>query len=486
MLYSLFLTILIAVFVSIEIYFLGKHLSITSKIYKFNESTSIVIGAILYFVITFFTFFIFVWIQPTILYYVVVFFIKELIQITFLFLRRDVFKGMKVNFKTIGSTVVAMVIFPLMFNYGFNSFLKLEDTKQINDFQTWILYQNVLSEFTNVDIEFISKWLIGAISSLVIYNIVASFIMNFSKRKSPWNYILGMFATLGLLLLFNFGQNLNSLVGVFLILFSVQLSVDIIMRSRRRYAIIIGLIDITIWFFDPHIFFAMFILSIATSLIYTYLKKNKASMFWVQLVSPLFLIGSLWVYTFSVWGALFFVIISITLYIFMIGIGRLESLDKFDAVLKKTRIILPLTLIIATIIMAISIAISNNMSKEEIWLFNDPIWESYNNKTWNTIQQYLYYISLLFAASYLMWSFFKKLDNKNIRIIIAIASLLLLIGYVATINVISYNTLLSSHFKYLRATTFMPLTLIGSIFIKKKLKIKERYVKASKKNRKWR
>ena len=471
MIYSSILTILIALFISGEIYFLGKFISKSSGAYKFNESGSILLGAIVYFVITFFTFFAFIWIKPTILYFVVIFLIKETIQVIFLILRRDSFKGMKINWVALGCTGITMIIFPLMFNFALNDALDLHRSEQVNAFQTWYLFHEVIAELSSVDVEFITKWLMSAVSSLMIYSSVTLFIISFSKKKSWVDYLISIFITFFLMLLFNFGFTLNSMVGIFILLFSIQLSVEIIMKSRRRFAVFLGLTDIVLWFFDPNLFLAIISLSIVVILLYTLLEKNKISLFWVQIISPITLLTSLWLYTTSPLGALVLVAVSIISYTFMVGIGRLDLLDKIDKRLKKISIFIPILFTLVILILALTLGFTNNMSKEEVWLFENSIWESYGNNTWNIIQNYLYYIIMTVSVIVLIFAMFKKVKIVGYRIA-GIISILILIGaYSAILNIITHETILENQFKFIRVVAFMPLTIIPFIFARRYIKI---------------
>lgn len=476
--YSL-LAIVIVLFVSVEIYLLGKYLSKTSNIFSFNEPAIIMMGAVLYFVVTFFVFFIFIWINPSILYFVFIFLIKESIQVMFLILRREVFVGMKINWKAVGFTALAMIIFPIAYNLGLTNVLGLTHVKQVNDFQTWNLYGDVVAKFSGINREHVSSWVLGSISTAIIYNAVSSFVIAFSKKKNITDYIISLFAAFGLTLLFNFGQKLEDLSGIFLLLFAVQLSINIIIKSRRRYAVILGLLDLSLWFFQPELFLAIIVLSIIVIFLYTYLGKNKASLFVVQLISPILLISALWLYSVTATGALFLVALSISLYLFMISIGRLEALDKLNGYLIKLRIILP-TIFIAGVTVAGAILFSTrDISMKDTWLFDDPIFDSFNNNVWNEFQKYSFYpvVALLVGLSLRL-----LLGNKSIiglRLALILTTIILFLTYTAFMNIVTMNTAVDGQFKFIRVITIMPLTLIGIMSIRIRKYKGDKYVKSN-------
>ena len=446
-------------------------MSKTSDIFKFNESGTIIAGALVYFVITFFVFFVFVWISPSILYFVVIFLIKESIQVIFLILRREVFKDMKVNWNAIAMTAVAMISFPLIFNFGLSHSLHLQEGTQENDFQTWYVFKNVIAEFTKIDVIYIANWLMGAISSLVIYNVVTSFIVAFSKKKNWFDYLIGLPISFGLIILFNFHYSLDSLIGEFLLIYAVQMSVHIIMKSRRRYAILFGLVDISIWFFDPKLFLGVVTLSLLVSIIYTVMGKNKASLFWVQLISPILLMASLWLYPITVLGALILVIISIALYIFMVGIGRLELLDRLDKFLMKWRLVIPITLFISTFISAIVIGITSDMSAKEALIYDNAIWSSFDNEIWNEIQSYIYYVAagiLSYVVGYLI-VFKSKIINHKVALVIS--TTFLIFGYSFLMRMLTIDTSIENQFSYLSVIAFAPITLLITIIGRRYIKI---------------
>lgn len=468
MIYFSFLVTIVILFISIEIYFIGKYFAISNNIFKNNEAAIFVLGSVIYFVITFFSFFIFIWIKPTIFYFVVILLIKEGIQITFLILRREKYIGIKINFTTICISIFSMVTIPFIFNLGFYRIMDVHNSIQINNFQTWFLYKDVISTFTKINLNFINEWAMSSIAVLIIYNTITSFIIQFSKKKSFFDYLISYFLSIGLILIFSFGLSLDSLIGIFLLLFAIQLSINIIMKSRRRYALIFGMVIITLWFFDPKLFLVSSMLSISVALTYTFLKKPKASLFWVQLSSPMLLISALWLYNTSNIGSLILVIISIFSYLFMVSVGRTELLEKIDHIIYKMSWVMPLIIFIGIITTGSILVFTGDNFHKSLFLYDNAIWWSFNNSEWNTFQSYFLYIFELMIISFLIWYLLKNKKFINHRIIIIISTIMIIGGYNFSIKEFVESTMLQEQFNMISIVPFMPITLLGPIMLRRR------------------
>ncbi|NQZ65625.1 MAG: hypothetical protein HRT99_00205 [Mycoplasmatales bacterium] len=463
--------IIITLFISVEIFFIGKYISKTNKLFEDNEYGSFVVGAVTYFFVTFLTFFFFIWVKPSNVYFAVILLIKELFQITFLFLKRETFFGMKINWKHIILSIFSMITIPLIFNYGFYEIIPNKALSQTNDFQSWFIYKDAIEKFSQINEEIVSKWILSMIASITIFNIVASFVYRFSKRKNFIDGIISYLATIGLILLFGLGIRIEYIIGSFLILFAIQLSVNIIMKSRRRYAIMFGFTVIASWFFNPSLFLVNLVLSISTSLIYTFLKKPKASLFWVQLISPSIILSSLWLYTISNTGALFLVIITVISYLFMISAGRIELLEKMEKFIYKYLWAIILIIYLSIFVYSVVIMSTTENSIKNYFLYKNAIVDSFNNLTWEKIQSYLMYVIEFICLIITVWYIIKAKNITNKRIVVILSLTMFLLGYNFMIRAVIENTKIYDQFSPISISLFMPLILFVPLrFRKSKIK----------------
>lgn len=463
MTYYIFLTIIFVLVVSTEIYLLGRYISFKYEIFTNNEAASIVLGAIVYFVITFFAFFLFIWIDLSIYYMMAVFFIKETLLIAFLVVRRESIVQSKIKWSNLLFTIISMLILPTIYGLILNNKLNLKTNTSTNTFQTWFTLKQVLMQTLSFNMKEINEGIIAGISSLVIYNCVASMVIQFSKKKNIIDYTLSLVLTVALTILFSFGWTLDAMISIFLLLYAMLLSSRIISRSRRRYAAAMGILDVAMWSINPKMFFALIILAILTGIIYTLLNKDKASLFWVQLLSPLSIVGSLWISEVSVAGAVILAIFATGVYGFMINVGRLDFLDRINLFMSKYRFFVPALYLVSILIPAFIKWFTNDIPVKDAFLFDDAIFESFGNSSWNLVQSYLYYavgaVLILLIIRYI----YKKKLFINYRIIIIIVSIILLLGYTFIIYIATFNSVWAEQFKYIRAIAFLPLTIVPFI-----------------------
>ena len=314
-----FLSIFIALILLLEMYFLGKYFTWKNKIFESNEPASFVLGAVIYFFITFVSFFFFLWIDISVTYFTVIFFIKEIFLIAFLILKREAFRNLKINFKSILFTSITIIIIPITFNNGLSKVLGMEIQSKQNVFQTYILIKEIFANILNTSVVFISRWTMSIISAAIVFNVVSSFIFSMSRRRQWLDNFLSLLFSFILLMTSNFGWSLDSQIGIYLLIFSVQMCSNILMRSRRRYAAIYGLIVIDVWFMDFRLFMGVSALGLIVAFIYTINQSPKASLFWVQLISPILIMASLSIYPYSSLVAFIVFILTFITYLFMIS-----------------------------------------------------------------------------------------------------------------------------------------------------------------------
>lgn len=469
MTYKLLISILIVMFITLQIYFIGKYSSKRHELFKTNGGANFVMGFIIYFLVSLIVFFPFIWLKLSILYFVVIFFIKDGFQILFLIARRDVF--VKDDFKKqdlfhVLFSIISMLIISLSFNMGFSKIIHMKEGIQRNNFQSWFLFKQIIVEFGNLDIKDVLNLVTTPLASLLIFNVVYSFIYAFSKKDLLIDIAISLFTTIILILLFNFGYRLESIIGVFLLLFAVQIGIKIIQTSRRRYSFIFGLIIVVLWFFNPDLFIAEISLALIISIIYTFLQKKKPSIFTVQLIAPIFMVSTLFVYPFSGIGAAFLLATSLIAYGLIIYSGRIERMEKLNQIIIKTRIIWPSLLLFIIIFTGmIYILESDSFTYKDL---GNPLVYNFENPIFNNIQYYLYFIFAILIVVISIYLVIQKKAN-GCKIGILISAFVLIFSYTPFVKAIISKTIFEEGFKYLMFTSVAPSILSIPILIRKKI-----------------
>ncbi|MCK5807157.1 MAG: hypothetical protein KAG91_02050 [Mycoplasmataceae bacterium] len=467
MTYKLFLSALIVIFIALQAYFIGKYSSKRYELFKTNSGANFVLGFIIYFLVSLVVFFPFIWLKLSILYFIVIFFIKDGFQILFLFARRDVFK--KEDFKKkdlfhIMFSIVSMIGISLSFNMGFEKIIHMKSGVQTNNFQSWFLFKEIISEFSNLEMKDVLRLITTPLAALLMFNVVSSFIYAFTRKDRFIDMVIALFMTVGLILLFNFGYRVESIIGVFLLLFAVQIGIKIIQTSRRRYSLIFGLIIVVLWFFNPNLILAEVSLAFAISMLYTFLKKRKPSIFAVQLIVPTFMMSTLFLYPISSIGATILLVLSFMTYAFIIYSGRIERMEKLNDVIIRTRIIWP-SLLLFILLLAGSILILQSSS----FTYKDlgkPLVYSFNNLTFKTVQYYVYFLFILIIIPTSVYIVVKK-KTTGYKIGILLSALVLTFSYTPFLKQIISSTFLKDGFDYLMVLSVAPVLLSIPILIRK-------------------
>ena len=354
---------------------------------------------------------------------------------------------------------MAMLTIPFIFNYSLNDQLNLKDLSINNDFQTYGTFAEAISKLTSINIIFFLKWGLSLLSAAIIFNIINAIINEFTKGKGWLEGSISLVTTFGMISLFHFGIKLEYMVGTFLVLFGAFLGLLTILRSRRRYAILYGLVNISIWMFEPKLFLAMLVLSLIIVISYIILGKNKPTLFVVQFISPSLIVSALWLYPFSTLGALSLVILGVLLYAFMVSSGRVHILDKFDRFITKNRYILSAIIFTIIILSAIIYGVVNEHSAKSIMLYDSALWSTFNSNVFNDIQKWLYYSIIIFILLITVYNvYISKALTTRITILILISASII-IGYSPIVRILTINSILGDQFEFLKMISIAPITI---------------------------
>ena len=379
-----------------QMFFLGKYFSITQELFTNKIFANFATGAISYFALSFLVIFPFIWITSNVIYFAILFFIKDFFTIVFLIARREKFQGMHINIKALGFLILAAILIPILYQHVFLLFLKHGKTTAIDKYSLWEHFKNGIDKITyeKVDGTKYINFILMPIVSAGIYSIVAMFYLHFSKRNNIIDYSIALLITLGLIIVFNFGIDLINMFAIFVMLYMVYMSYNLIMFSRRRYGTMFGISVFVAWGIQPDLYWAMLTIALSTSLVYITLKKPKALLFSVQLFSPLVIASTLWMVDISATLAGSLAILSGIAYLSAFMFGRLRFIDQdtklIDILNKIVFVVVFLTLITCSIVMGMH----NNIGLSIMYEGNN-LFDTFGSKTFEIIQNIIYYALVL-------------------------------------------------------------------------------------------
>lgn len=474
MVYSAIISMIVLLIILAQMYFIGKYISIKQEMFNNNKYSSFVMGFIVYFVISFGVFFIFIFFKVPIIYFVIFFAIKDVIQITYLMVRREMFFGMKIKVVDVAITLFVAIGLVFAFNYLTPLFETLRFRSSIANFQSWYKFQEIISKITVIDINFIYKWFGSILISFFAYSSVMSFTHHFAKKNYWWLYIVGAVVSLMILFGFTFGLQMESGIGPFIILFAIQAGLNIIVYSRRRYATMYGLITVAAWSFNPELFLVLLLIAFSILVIYTIMQKPKVSLFWVQLMAPLAIVSTFWINDFSRPLGLAVMLIAIFLYAFMVSVGRVKVLDKLNDLFIKMRFAIPIAIFITIIIIAITLGLVEGDRDSKYIVQNTTyLFDVHGSDIINYIQIGAYSFTIFALLGYCVYLYVYKKKMVRIRLVPMLAAITITFALNPGFWLVIANTLLEPQFKYLSLVIIPPLLLSGITSLPTVLKSKK-------------
>ncbi len=475
MINEIFVVITLIFFLCIEIYLLGKRISFTNSLFINNESAIWLLGIIVYFGCTFLFFLPFIWFPFDIVYFIFIFIIKELIIFSYIFLCKERITFEQINYKNI----LYMMVISIGILFVFNFFIyKIENSRNelinfSNQFsQMWLKMQLVLSKITSISLEFINKWLIGFIGATVIYASINTIVLRFGKNQNIFAYSISGLISFGFIFIFNFNQNIVNLFGAYLALFSMFLALNILQFSRKRYSFVFIINFLVAWMINYRLFVALSAVAISTAIIYSWMQKPMASLFWVQLLTPIFIVLASWISGFSLLLTFGLMIIIFISYIALIFMGKNQILIRSNLFFNKYAKWFPYTNLLIILIIAIlliiflPIDISNIINENNVVFDYNFIETTMNQKLVLKFTQWIIFgvtiVSLIFLLIY--WKY-QNMKLIGIRIMTFIILAIFIFAYNPIFNTILIAINIQNNFTYLRTVTFMPLILFAVITI---------------------
>lgn len=471
---QIFITIILLIFLSIEIYCLGKKIAQTNSLFINNESAIWLLGVIIYFGITFLVFWPFVWLNINIIYFIIIFILKDFIIFAFVFLGKERIIFKQVNFKNLLFTILISVA--IMFFYNFVFYKSDISINNNNDFyfqfsKMWLKTQEIFTTITSINQQFISDWLIGFIGSTVIFATIHSLMIRFGKKQSWFEYFLSSLLSFGLISVFNFKLSIGALFPVYLTMFALFLALNIIQFARKRYSFVFIINFLVTWVINYQLFIALAAISLATAIVYSIMKKPMASLFWVQLLTPVLVVLISLLSNLSLTLTFILILLIFILYCALIFIGQNRFLLKTNQIIiKYTKFFLGFSIVIILILAILLIMFRqihfSQIIEEKSIIFN---LEFLNLSEYMIeILKIIQWISYGLVIILLIWivCFWKKHHYKfvGMRIIVLVILTVFSLFFNPVFNTILIAIKLDTNFKYLRAITFMPLICFSVIW----------------------
>lgn len=480
---QIFITISLIIFLCIEIYFLGKRISFVNNLFINNESAIWLLGIVVYLGITFLVFLPFIWLNISIIYFIIIFIIKELIIFSYIFLGKERVSWSQINYKNIIYMMIMSIAIIFVFNFTIyqEENLLWEKNNFSNQFnQIWIKTEEIFNKLTSMSIEFVNKWLIGFIGSTVIYASITTIVIRFYKHQSIFEYLLSGLISLGFIFIFNFKQNIHNLFGAYLALFSIFLALNILQFSRKRYSFVFIINFLVAWIINYRIFIALSSVAISTAIIYSWMQKPMASLFWVQLTTPIFIVLTSWISGFSLLLTFGLIILILIYYVGLIFVGKNKALLRMNLWFNKYAKWFPYTNLLIVLGVAILLIFFVPIDIQQIVGEKNLVFD-YNFLNIADEQQYIlqicqwiiYGVTIIGLFGMFVYWKYKKIKLIGMRAMTLIILAIFIFAYNPIFNTLLIATNIQNNFTYLRTVTFMPLFLFiiitsHNLIIKKK------------------
>ena len=348
----------------VTIYSLGHLTSIKNELFMNNSFAEWVIGTVTYFAITFLVFFPFIILKVSLSYFVVIFFIKELlIWMVLIYMREGLFD--RFNVRDTLWIVLGGVVIVLVYNLRITEFSHVKyaihpDKK----FYSWGKYEEVLQKFSKIPMKDIKEWVVSFIVGSPIYATIAALFTNFIRSNGYLERTISLVVIILMILVMGFGVALSDSLGVFLIGFLMMLGIRLILYSRRRYGALFGVVTFVIWSMSPDLLLTISVVAIIVIVIYTYRVRPKPSLFFIQLMMPLVMIISLEFYSYSAIPSLVLFFLSLLSYMLILTAKNNSVMERLNVFLLKYKVIIPtVSFILGIAIISIIVGVNINKGK---------------------------------------------------------------------------------------------------------------------------
>ena len=458
---------LITVASLVSIYSLGHFLSVKNELFRNNSFAEWVIGAVAYFAITFIAFFPFIIIKVSLSYFVVIFFIKELlIWMALIYYREEILKGF--NLKDTLWIIIAGVIIVVVYNLGIT---KLRDVKYAvhpdKKFFAWGKYEEVIQKFTNLDIKEVRDWAISFIVGTTIYAAVAAIFSNFIRSNGYLERIVSLVVVVLVLIVMGFGVTLSDSLGIFLISFLMLLGIRLILYSRRRYGALFGVISFVTWSMSPDLLATITVVALIVIIIYTYRVRPKPSLFFIQLMMPLVMIFSLEFYSLSATLSLIMFFLSLLTYGWILTAKNNTILEKLNIFLLKYKVVFPTIVFIFGISimgLIVGLNIDNTKPFKELITTTRPLFYFVSMPFWVEItERVLFGAIIVFTLAVAGYTLYKGKEFGNEMLFMTFVTLAIIIAYNPLVEkALSLSGVYYPQFGFLKMLILPPLAIAGA------------------------
>lgn len=463
---KIFITIPIVMLLIFEIIALGKRITKSNIGFIRNEMAVFAIGFIAYSFTSIAVFFPFFWIQINIIYFVIIFAIKDVILIFILISNSSWGSIIKsFDYKTLFSLLIASVGLVLLFHFVSSKQYTYESINYKNSFnffgKNWLYIKESISKISFSNLTWTNNWILSFISSMMIYASIGSYI----RKYMHLSYIAEFVATLGLAILvvlfFNSKKHITDLAGIFTAFFSIFLVMNLLEHSRRRFGTMFGLAFITAWTIDPQALLIMSSISVTASFVYVYYKKAMIPLFVSLLSIPMFFAFSFLLIQYWIGIPIIMSLILLSLYITFLVKGRNAYFDKIHIWSLKNYKILFLLYAVLFMTAAIFVMSLQKINAYDLLIKSISIFPN-GGQSLIILGAILYYLLITITVCIFMALYIFKVKIVRIKLAFTFIAIILAIFYNPIMYSLIQLTPLENGFIYLKYVIYIPFI---SLFI---------------------
>ena len=456
---SFFLIIILLILALFQIYFIGKYFSITQEAFVNKIYVNISLGFLFYIFFTFIFIVPFYFFSAASGYIVVILAIKDIFIVLFLVSRREIFKRNKINFIGAFALFIIVILVSIFYYFVAKKVLKLETNILKHDgyflLSKIIQYIMVLTFFNLDSVLYLYIW---PLLIIMMVSMIASFYSMFIKINNYHNFFLTLFTTIMLILLFNPKLSIEIFSSYVILIFLFQIGMNVITFSRRRYSTLFGVGVIASWAVNNNLFLALITLAICLVFAYGILKRPRLPLFTIQLISPIIIIWTFWIRSYSNALAVAVIIFVISLYISLFYFARYSVIVN-KPIINKLSFIIPLLLFLSLFMYSLIKIFTQNIATASFLWKGRTFINNFNNEDVGLVINIIYYFFLLGTTGYSLYTMVSRKRIIGINLVFLISSLCFFISY----NPLTQETLYALGFSKISISKMPMLTIVPVI-----------------------
>ena len=455
---SYILITLLTIFFITEMYFIGKLISVSNGIFENRNFTSFAIGSATWFFSSFVVLIPFLWINADILYYAIILSIKEFFTMVYLISRRDKLKDQITNYKELLFLVLGGIALSIIGFFSFDEIFRSNYITLRNDYHAYYYIVGSLAKVTGSPMDITVDLGLNTIASIIAYSIVSSIYLNISKRRSTIDYIISLVLTIGIMILFNNGQKIYGMLGLFYLLLAMFFIYNLIMFSRRRYASLFGMLAFVSWGIDPDVNWPLVVIGLTFLVVYAIFRKNNIMLFSLQVISPVLIISTLWIMDYSTIIGWLSLVTGVFMYSSVFFFGRIKTVERGNKLLEKINYLISIILTLFILILAIVIGVTTDVPLSVLWT-NNELFFDFGDIYLNSILNAAYW-GLLFALLFYVALWFSTEKILKWKLWIVMSFFIIVLGFNPATKII-LNNFLFEGYQYMSFIAVPPIIIVA-------------------------